>query len=82
MNSRTNEGLPFGEYINYEVDSKIEEKVNKDINNYFSKLGTESKDCIAIMARIRDRDRGENTEGCYLNWNPKSWEFNCCKPNC
>jgi hypothetical protein len=75
MNSRTNEELPFGEYINYEVDSKIEEKVNKDINNYFSKLGTESKDCIAIMARIRDRDRGENTEGCYLNWNPKSWEI-------
>ena len=26
------------------------------------------------MARIRDRDRGETTGGCYLNWNPDSWE--------
>jgi len=28
-----------------------------------------------IMARMRDRNRGDNTDGCYLNWNPKSWEI-------
>jgi hypothetical protein len=27
------------------------------------------------MARIRDRNRGENTGGCYLNWKPESWEI-------
>ena len=75
LGNRPQEEVPFGEYINYDVDSEIEEKINNDITEYFSEQGTEDRDTIVVMARIRDRDRGENTGGCYLNWNPDSWEI-------
>jgi hypothetical protein len=61
---------PYGEYINYEIDSKLYQETKNKIKNYFSN----DRDTIVLMARIRDRNRGENTGGCYLNWNPKSWE--------
>ena len=44
--------------------------IQKEIKEYFD----DGRDTIALMARIRDRNRGENTGGCYLNWNPDSWE--------
>ena len=62
---------PFGEYINYKVNSKMYDEIKTKIDNYFSN----GKDTIALMARIRDRNRGENTGGCYLNWNTDSWEI-------
>ena len=61
---------PFGDYINYEINSEMYNEIKTEIKEYFS----DGRDTIALMARIRDRDRGENTGGCYLNWKPKSWE--------
>jgi hypothetical protein len=71
IGSRTTEEEPFGEYVHYEIDSVMHHEVKGKIKNHFSN----GRDTIALMARIRDRDRGDNTEGCYLNWNPKSWEL-------
>lgn len=62
---------PFGEYINYKVDDSLIDNIRTEINNYFSN----DRPTIALMARMRDRNRGKNTDGCYLNWNPKSWEI-------
>jgi|TARA_Y100000310_G_scaffold84343_1_gene81169 hypothetical protein len=62
---------PDGDYINYEVDSEMYNEIKTEIKNYFSN----GRDTIALMARIRDRNRGENTGGCYLNWKPESWEI-------
>ena len=61
---------PFGDYINYEINSEMYNEIKTEIKEYFS----DGRDTIALMARIRDRNRGENTGGCYLNWNPDSWE--------
>jgi hypothetical protein len=46
------------------------DEIKKEVEEYFS----DGRDTITLMARIRDRNRGENTGGCYLNWNPDSWE--------
>jgi len=62
---------PFGDYVNYEVNSEMYDEIKKEVEEYFS----DGRDTIALMARIRDRNRGENTGGCYLNWNPDSWEI-------
>jgi len=62
---------PFGEYVNYEVNTEMYDSIKKEIQEYFS----DDRDTIALMARIRDRNRGPNTGGCYLNWNPDSWEI-------
>ena len=63
--------LPVGDYVNYEVNTEMYVEVQKSIKDYFN----DGRDTIALMARIRDRNRGENTGGCYLNWNPDSWEI-------
>ena len=70
IGERTNQEEPFGEYVNYEINQDMYDEIDKKIKNHFSN----DKPVIALMARIRNRDRGENTKGCYLNWNPESWE--------
>ena len=62
---------PFGEYTNNEVNSEMYVDIKNEVKEYFS----DGRDTITLMARIRDRNRGENTGGCYLNWNPDSWEI-------
>ena len=62
---------PFGEYVHYEVNPVLYMEVKDEIKTHFSN----DRETIALMARIRDRNRGENTGGCYLNWNPESWEI-------
>ena len=59
------EDFPYGEYVHYDVDKKIEEKVVSDINNYFNN----DKPTIFIMARTRTRHGNR----CYLDWNPDNW---------
>ena len=62
---------PFGEYVHYEVNPVLYNEVKNKIKTHFSN----DRETIALMARIRDRNRGENTGGCYLNWSTKSWEI-------
>lgn len=56
---------PFGEYIHYDVDSKIEKKVRDQINSYFDN----DNPTIFLMARTRTRAG----KVCYLDWNPDNW---------
>ncbi len=72
---------PFGEYIHYKIDNKIQDKVTKKLSKYFNN----NRDTVAVMARIRARFRGrtnlknwemeivKNGANDYLDWNPDNW---------
>lgn len=62
---RTLSDYPFGDYIHYKVDSKIEKSVVSDIKKYFNN----DNPTIFIMARTRTR----HGKVCYLDWNPDNW---------
>ena len=57
--------FPYGEYVHYDVDTKIEKEVISNINNYFDN----NSPTIFIMARTRTR----HGKRCYLDWNPDNW---------
>ena len=60
----TNEELPFGEFKHYTASDNILQQVESEIKF------DNSRDTIALMARIRTR----NGKTCKLDWNPKHWK--------
>jgi len=56
---------PPGEYINYDVD----EKINKDVNNHISNYFKDDRDVVTIMPKLRYRGGIPDGE----NWNPENW---------
>lgn len=57
---------PPGDFINYSPDSDINEQVKKEIYSYFGY----GRDCISIMARIKNRGGRKDKE----NWSQENWE--------
>ena len=56
---------PYGKWVHFDIDSKIEEEIKEKIDNHFNN----DNDTVFLMARTRTR----KTNKCYLDWNPDNW---------